>query len=113
MLRAMGFATAALAARYQLVRSAKIEQTSRGFAGSELLRTLKTISAHQQALRILRYKLSELICEGITFFGKPGGTDLSKTPDITLCWPTRKSRGELTRIRPLLIGCLPFTEVSL
>ena len=66
MLRAMGVclrSSAALAAPYQLVRSTKIEQTSPGFAGSELLQALNTISAHQQALRILRDKLSELSLE--------------------------------------------------
>ena len=66
MLRAMGVnhrSSAALAARYQLVRTAKIEQTSPGFAGSEMLQALNTISAHQQALRILRDKLSELSLE--------------------------------------------------
>ena len=66
MLRAMGVkhrSSAALAARYQLVRTAKIEQTSPGFTGSEMLQALNTISAHQQALRILRDKLSELSLE--------------------------------------------------
>ena len=55
--------SAALAARYQLVRSAKIEQTSPGFAASELLQAVNTISAHEQALSILRDKLSELSLE--------------------------------------------------
>ena len=66
MLRALGVchrSSAALATRYQLVRSAKIEQTSPGFAGIELLPALNTIGAHQQALRILLDKFSELSLE--------------------------------------------------
>ena len=105
--------SAAPAARYQLVRSAKIEQTSPVFARSELLQALNTISGHQQALRTLRDKMSELICGGLNLLRKPESTDLSRTPDRTLCWLTIKSRSELTRIRPLLIGCLPFTSVFL
>ena len=111
MLTAMGVchcSSAALAARYQLASSAKIEHTSPGFAGGELLRALNKISAHQQTfLRTLRDRMSELICGGLNLLGKLGSTDLSRTPDMTPCCPTGKSRSKLTRMRSQLTQVSP------
>ena len=114
MLSAIGVchrSSAAFAARYQLVRSVKIEQTSPGFAGGELLQPFKTINAPQQALRNLHDSARELIGKESDLRDKTAGAEVFRTSDLATCRPARLNRSKSARLRLTLIGCLPFTSV--
>ncbi len=113
MLSAIGIchrSTAAFAARYQLVRSVKIEQTSPGFAGGELLQPLNTINAPQQALRNLHDSARDLICKESDLRDEPAGAEVFRTSDLTPCRPAGLNRSKPARLRFSSIGCLPFTS---
>jgi len=114
MLSAIGVchrSSAAFAARYQLVRSVKIEQTSPGFAGGELLQPFNTINAPQQALRNLHDSARELIGKESDLRDKTAGAEVFRTSDLATCRPARLNRSKSARLRLTLIGCLPFTSV--
>ena len=114
MLSAIGIchrSSAAFAARYQLVRSVKIEQTSPGFAGGELLQPFNTINAPQQALRNLHDSARELIGKESDLRDETAGAEVFRTSDLATCRPARLNRSKSARLRFTLIGCLPFTSV--
>ena len=103
--------SAAFAARYQLVRSVKIEQTSPGFAGGELLQPLKTINAPQQAIRNLHDSARELIGKESELRDETAGAEFVRTSNLTPCRPAGMNRSKPARLRFTLTGCLPFTSV--
>ena len=114
MLSAIGVchcSSAAFAARYQLVRSVKIEQTSPGFAGGELLQPLNTNNAPQQALRNLHDSARELIGKESDLRDETAGAEVFRTSDLKPCRPAGLNRSKPARLRFSLIGCLPFTSV--
>ena len=114
MLSAIGVchrSSAAFAARYQLVRSVKIEQTSPGFAGGELLQPFNTINAPQQTLRNLHDSARELIGKESDLRDETAGAEVFRTSDLATCRPARLNRSKSARLRFTLIGCLPFTSV--
>ena len=88
MLSAIGVcqrSSAAFAARYQLVRSVKIKQTSPGFAGGELLHPLNTINTTQQALRNLLDSARELIGKELDLLDELACAGLFSTSDLSPC----------------------------
>ena len=114
MLSAIGVchrSSAAFAARYQLVRSVKIEQTSPGLAGGELLQPLNTINAPQQALRNLHDRPRELIGKESDLRDETARAEAVRISNLTPCRPARLNRSKPARLRFTLIGCLPFTSI--
>ena len=103
--------SAAFAARYQLVRSVKIEQTSPGFAGGELLHPLNTINTPQQALRNLHNNARELIGKESDLRDEPASAEVFRTSGVTPCLPAGLNRSKPARLRISLNECSPFTSV--
>ena len=114
MLSAIGVchrSSAAFAARYQLVRSVKIEQTSPGFAGGALLQSLNTINTPQQAFRNLHDSARELIGKEPDLRDEPASAEVFRSSSLTACRPAGLNRSKPARLHFSLIGCWPFTSV--
>jgi hypothetical protein len=114
MLSAIGVchrSSAAFAARYQLVRSVKIEQTSPGFAGGALLQPLNTINTPQQAFRNLHDSARELIGKEPDLRDEPASAEVFRSSSLTACRPAGLNRSKPARLNFSLIGCWPFTSV--
>ena len=114
MLSAIGVchrSSAAFAARYQLVRSVKIEQTSPGFAGGALLQPLNTINIPQQAFRNLHDSARELIGKEPDLRDEPASAEVFRSSSLTACRPAGLNRSKPARLHFSLIGCWPFTSV--
>ena len=115
MLSAIGVchrSSAAFAARYQLVRSVKIEQTSPGFAGGALLQPLNTINTPQQAFRNLHDSAREQIGKEPELRDEPVSEEVFRTSGLKPCRPAGLNRSKPARLHFSLIGCWPFTSVS-